>query len=155
MEGVSLTDKQANDELEGLATESRGRQSTNGISRPTAKPSISSSTSFHETIERLSVHAWLSLLASALILTAIIVILHHYDDREQPDWNAFSLNTLISFLSTLAEVFLSVPIGTSIDQLKWVWFATKRHPISELSDFDAAGRDIMGSAKLLFMHRAR
>jgi hypothetical protein len=98
---------------------------------------------------------WLSLLLSGLTLATIVVVLHHFNSRKQPNWHSISLNTLISFLSTIAEATALLPLATSLGQLKWTWFSNHRRPLLELSAFDDAGRGIIGSIRLLLIHRAR
>lgn len=122
--------------------------------RPTAKKQRSFS-QVQGSLDESWIVEWLALLCSALFLTAIVVVLNHFDNRKLPGWHLFSLNTLISFLSTAAETCLALPIGTSIGQLKWVWFADKQRPLSYLAAFDAGGRDVVGSANLLIKHRFR
>jgi hypothetical protein len=98
---------------------------------------------------------WLALLISAQSLTAIVLVLHHYNDKKLPHWHSFSLNTLISFLSTVAEACAMYSISTSLGQMKWEWFARASRSLSGLNAFDEAGRGLIGSVQLLFGQRVR
>ncbi|EHK50836.1 hypothetical protein TRIATDRAFT_94133 [Trichoderma atroviride IMI 206040] len=89
-------------------------------------------------------------LGSAAIIVGIAVILDRFDGKRQPSWEHVSLNSLISWLSTAAKFCLLMPISRGLGQLKWVWFAEKKRPLSDLEEFDSASRSISGSAKLLW-----
>lgn len=90
------------------------------------------------------------ILGSAAIIIGIAIILNRFDGKRQPSWEHVSLNSLISWLSTAAKLCLLVPITRGLGQLKWVWFAEKERPLSDLEEFDSASRGIPGSAKLLW-----
>lgn len=89
-------------------------------------------------------------LGSAALIIGIAIILNRFDGKRQPSWKHVSLNSLISWLSTAARFFLLMPITRGLGQLKWVWFAEKERPLSDLEDFDFASRGVPGSAKLLW-----
>ncbi|OOF90313.1 hypothetical protein ASPCADRAFT_510937 [Aspergillus carbonarius ITEM 5010] len=76
---------------------------------------------------------------------AIIAILASYDGRRQPDWSNISLNSAISWLSTLAKACI----------LYAVWFAQQSRPLSDLGHFDSASRGVKGSALLLWVLKGR
>ncbi|KAF7585781.1 hypothetical protein BBP40_010134 [Aspergillus hancockii] len=88
---------------------------------------------------------------SGIIIIAIAVILRRYNGRKQPDWKHISLNSLISWLSTLAKACVLFSASQAIGQLKWVWFARKSRPLSDLDTFDSASRGVTGSAALLWL----
>jgi hypothetical protein len=90
------------------------------------------------------------IFSSAAILIGIAIILNQFDGKRQPSWEHVSLNSLISWLSTAAKLFLLVPVSRSLGQLKWVWFAETERPLSDLEKFDFASRGITGSVKLLW-----
>jgi hypothetical protein len=87
---------------------------------------------------------------SAIALTGIAIILHVIDGKRQPSWEHVSLNSLISWISTIAKGFILMPITSGLGQLKWAWFARRKQPLSDLQVFDSATRGISGSAKLLW-----
>lgn len=97
----------------------------------------------------------LSLILALAILVAIIVILRVYENNEQPHWKYMSLNTLLSWLSTVCKACILLPASATLSQLKWVWFAERKRPLSDLNAFDSASRGIYGSAKLLWVLRMR
>lgn len=101
--------------------------------------------------------AWelFGVLGSAAIFIGIAIILDRFDGKRQPSWEHVSLNSLISWLTTAAKFFVLVPITLSLGQLKWVWFAEKERPLSDLEEFDSASRGIFGSARLLWRLRGR
>ncbi|KAJ5394216.1 uncharacterized protein N7487_011857 [Penicillium crustosum] len=104
-------------------------------------------------------HWWgwdiLGLVLALAILIAIIVILRVYDGKQQPSWRWISLNTLLSWLSTVGKGCIAFPISAGLSQLKWVWFAQRKRPLSDLRVFDGASRGIYGSAELLWALRMR
>jgi hypothetical protein len=114
--------------------------------------------SYQTAIYHLLVDWWLAevllWLISACCLFSIIIILGIHDSEPLPNhwtWN-ISLNTRLAILSTLAKFALSVPIESSLGQLKWHWF--KHHEARTLLDlehFDKASRGPWGS--LLFLLR--
>ncbi|KAJ5181207.1 hypothetical protein N7491_000762 [Penicillium cf. griseofulvum] len=96
----------------------------------------------------------LAMALSSAFLVAIIVILTHYDDRPQPTWT-LSLNSVISWLSTVSKGCVLFSITEGIGQLKWVWFTRKSRPLVDLSIFDGASRGLYGCAGLVWRLRAR
>ncbi|OQE35333.1 hypothetical protein PENCOP_c013G02115 [Penicillium coprophilum] len=96
----------------------------------------------------------LAMVLSSALLVAIVVILTQYDDHPQPSWT-FSLNSIISWLSTISKGCVLFSISEGIGQLKWVWFTRKSRPLMDLSFFDGASRGPWGCASLLWRQRAR
>ncbi|KAL4745770.1 hypothetical protein BDW72DRAFT_186100 [Aspergillus terricola var. indicus] len=104
-------------------------------------------------IESLSVWSleFLALIVSIGTIIAIVLVLRHYDGRQQPDWQGISLNSLISWLSTLAKACLAFSLAQSMGQLKWAWFSSGSRPLSDLKVFDSASRGgTYGSLELLW-----
>ncbi|KAJ5585742.1 hypothetical protein N7450_005529 [Penicillium hetheringtonii] len=97
----------------------------------------------------------LALILSTGFLIAIIAILAHYNHQPQPNWDRVSLNSVISWLSALSKACVIFCISESLGQLKWVWFAQKRRPISDLQYFDSASRGTWGSLQLIWSLRAK
>lgn len=90
--------------------------------------------------------AW-AVCAALLIATAII--LHQHDGRlVQPLGGGISLNALVSTLISVLYVFLMVPIGSSIAQLKWNHFDAP-YPLYDIHLFDEASKGVFGSLALL------
>lgn len=95
-----------------------------------------------------------SCTSSAVLLTAIVVILARVDGRPQEEWQlSITLNTLINTLSTLFRACLAATATEVISQQKWVWFwstpEASRRPISHMQSFDAGSRSLLGGLKLL------
>ncbi|KAJ5381158.1 uncharacterized protein N7496_003586 [Penicillium cataractarum] len=97
----------------------------------------------------------LAMILSSASLIGIVVVLRCYNHHPQPTWNNLSLNTVISWLSTIAKGCVLFSISEGLGQLKWVWFAQKRRQLSDLRAFDAASRGLTGSAGLIWNLRAR
>ncbi|KAJ5365853.1 hypothetical protein N7517_008739 [Penicillium concentricum] len=96
----------------------------------------------------------LAMVLSSALLVAIVVILTQYDDRPQPSWT-LSLNSVISWLSTVSKGCVLFSISEGIGQLKWVWFTRKSRPLVDLSIFDGASRGLWGCAALVWRQRAK
>lgn len=94
-----------------------------------------------------------TILASGLLL-AIILILAKYHHQPQPSWRYVSLNSVISWLSTIAKACLLFCITEGIGQLKWTWFTRSEQPISHFRIFDSASRGLFGSLDLIWSLRA-
>jgi hypothetical protein len=83
------------------------------------------------------------------------VILRKYDGQQQPAWRGVSLNTVLSWLSTAAKACIALPLTSALSQLKWVWFAKRARPLSDLKVFDNASRGVYGSVELVWALRMR
>jgi hypothetical protein len=89
-------------------------------------------------------------VGSAVALIGIVIILRVFDGKRQPSWDGVSLNSVISWISTVAKMFILMPVTSGLGQLKWAWFVGRKRPLSDLQIFDSASRGISGSAKLLW-----
>ncbi|KAH8693771.1 hypothetical protein BGW36DRAFT_300350 [Talaromyces proteolyticus] len=85
----------------------------------------------------------------------MLVILSAFNDKPQPSWKYMSLNSLISWLSTLSKGCILFAINETLGQLKWVWFAQKTRPVPHLRSFDEASRGFWGSAQLIWELKGR
>ncbi|CAG8900297.1 unnamed protein product [Penicillium egyptiacum] len=106
-------------------------------------------------ISNLFIWEVLTMTLSSGLLVAIVVILTQYDDRPQPAWRLVSLNSVISWLSTISKACVLSSISEGIGQLKWVWFTRKSRPLVDLGAFDVASRGVYGCAGLVWKLRAR
>jgi hypothetical protein len=107
----------------------------------------------------------LSLATCGLTIIAIAVILHRLDGQPQPDWSfrlakshsekKVSVNSVLSWLSTIARLGLTFALASSLGQLKWVTFATSKKPLVEFGVFDESTRGFVGSAKLIWILKGR
>ncbi|OJJ98496.1 hypothetical protein ASPACDRAFT_1857753 [Aspergillus aculeatus ATCC 16872] len=128
-------------------------------SRTTPSPSAFKNNA-GKTAKLTSIDDWIleavALIVSAGSIVAIAAILNHYDGQQQPDWPRVSLNSVISWLSTIASAGLMFALTNSLGQLKWVWFARQKKRLSDLKPFDSASRGgVMGSLELLWLLRGR
>ncbi|KAE8376760.1 hypothetical protein BDV26DRAFT_264929 [Aspergillus bertholletiae] len=97
----------------------------------------------------------LAVILSAATLVAIIAILAKFNHQPQPAWKHVSLNSVISWLSTISKGCVLYAISEALGQLKWVWFAQKTRPMLNLQAFDSASRGFYGSGELIWTLRFR
>ncbi|KAJ5366852.1 hypothetical protein N7541_000793 [Penicillium brevicompactum] len=97
----------------------------------------------------------LAMILSSGLLVAIVVLLSQYDDKPQPTWKYVSLNSVISWLSTISKGCVLFCLSEGIGQLKWVWFTRKTQPLVDLGTFDGASRGIWGCGALVWRLRAK
>lgn len=84
-------------------------------------------------------------------MTAIIATLPNFNGHPLSDWNfVLSPNTLVSTFITISKTSMLLVVIEGISQLKWSYFLTDAHFISELQHFDAASRGPWGSLAFLF-----
>ena len=103
---------------------------------------------FFERLERSQVLEPLGLLVSAAALVCIVVILRMQDGQPVRPWRV-SLNSLVSWLSTIARTGAILGATSAISQLKWTWFAERKRELVDLRIYDGASRGIGGSFELL------
>jgi hypothetical protein len=107
-------------------------------------------------------------ILSAACIMAIVGLLIWLDKRRIPHWGFttpektingkiipaktvnISLNSVISWISTVGKIAILIPITKGLGQLKWVWFAEQERRLDDLEKFDSATRGLTGSAKLLW-----
>ncbi|CAG8935249.1 unnamed protein product [Penicillium salamii] len=97
----------------------------------------------------------LAMLLSSGLLVAIVVLLDKYENKPQPNWKYVSLNSVVSWLSTVSKGCVLFCLSEGIGQLKWVWFTRKSRPLVDLGTFDGASRGIWGCAGLVWTLRAK
>lgn len=91
--------------------------------------------------------AW---VVSAVALAVIIVTIALTDEKPLPQWPMnITLNSFVSFMSTLMKAALVIPVTEGISQLKWIWFK-RAESLNDIQTFDEASRGTWGSLKLLF-----
>ena len=106
---------------------------------------------------RLFKGTWLSeiiaLSLAAICILLIVIILAIFKSRPLSHWHArITINTLINFVSQLAQTALVIPLASSVSQLKWLWYRKPRS-LSSIDDFDKASRQPLDSIILAFKHR--
>jgi hypothetical protein len=92
-----------------------------------------------------------SITFSTLCLLAIVGIIRFYDQKKTPSFpHGLTLNAIVSILATCSKSALLCMIGTSVGQLKWLWFSgRKERPLYDLQSFDDATRGPWGSMMVL------
>ncbi|KAE8153169.1 hypothetical protein BDV25DRAFT_127495 [Aspergillus avenaceus] len=73
------------------------------------------------------------------------LILSRVDGRPQPAWKHV----------TISKGSILYVISEALGQLKWVWFAQRTRPLSNLREFDWASRGFYGSGELMWRLRFR
>ncbi|KAF3025747.1 hypothetical protein E8E14_014411 [Neopestalotiopsis sp. 37M] len=94
--------------------------------------------------------AW---IASAIALAVVIVTVAMTDGKPLPTWPMdITLNSFISFMTTIMKAAAAIPVAEGISQLKWLWYR-KAGAVRDIQTFDEASRGTWGSAKLLVSTR--
>ena len=110
--------------------------------------------------EQIIVDRWLIELSacggSLLALFAILIFLHSYDGRAQPDWPYhITINSVISWFTTLMKALMLVSITACLSQANWIHFRTQPHAFKDFLVYDSASRGPRGSLQLLWNFRGR
>ncbi|KAE9376344.1 hypothetical protein N431DRAFT_462185 [Stipitochalara longipes BDJ] len=96
----------------------------------------------------------LSLFITLVCFAGLIIVLQQFDNKPLPNWRSgLTLNTVVSWISTVLKTALLLPIGSCISQLSWVWFNEQTRSLADICFFDAASRGPWGSLKLIFRLR--
>jgi hypothetical protein len=82
-------------------------------------------------------------------LAGIVFLLRSFQDQRVPQWPV-TLNFLISLLGTAASAGTLYGARASIAQLKWIWFARRPRPVTDLLTFERAKSSPVGALQLLF-----
>lgn len=106
-------------------------------------------------------HGWwtvelLAFVVSFASLMAIIVILRRYNGHPQPDWpHNITLNSVLSWFSTLFKASLLVPVAACFGQASWAHYHSGPRPLTDLAIYDSASRGPIGSLQLLWYFKAK
>jgi hypothetical protein len=88
---------------------------------------------------------------SLLTFSAIIGLLLAFDGRPQPEWPyGITLNSALSWLSTITKSCLLVPAAECISQCIWISYTARPQKLDTVARFDAASRGPWGSLRLLW-----
>jgi hypothetical protein len=100
---------------------------------------------------------WLEIVATVLsigCMASVIGILAHTNGKPLNDWTFyFSINSVISTLTTIGKSCMMVAVAESISQLKWQRFEKTRH-LTDMQLFDAASRGPAGATNLIWSMKA-
>ncbi|KAL8675024.1 MAG: hypothetical protein Q9168_000619 [Polycauliona sp. 1 TL-2023] len=128
---------------------------------PLLKQASSSGASVVQNAGNLLANWWLWELIEActsiLALAVIVIILFIYDGSSLPDWpSVFTINSVISFLSTISKLSIVAAASAALSQCKWLWYRqAEPRRLQDLQLFDDASRGPLGALQLLFSLRAR
>lgn len=109
--------------------------------------------------QKFKVKSWaweaLSFIVSTTCISAMLIIMLHFDNKPVPDWQWLTLNSVISGLGVLSKAALILPIAEAISQLKWYWFWTPEKPrhVIDFQLYDDAFRGPWGG--LCFLSKPR
>lgn len=98
----------------------------------------------------------LAFVVSFASLMAIIVILRRYNGHSQPDLpHNITLNSVLSWFSTLFKASLLVPVAACFGQASWAHYHSGSRPLTDLAIYDSASRGLIGSVQLLWYFKAK
>lgn len=98
----------------------------------------------------------LAFVVSFASLIAIAVILRHYDGHSQPDWpHNITLNSVLSWFTTLFKASLLVPVAACFGQASWAHYRSGSRPLTDLAIYDSASRGPIGSMQLLWYFKIK
>lgn len=160
----SLSD---NDNLENFSVDEQttrkdtGRWSNNNTVASSGKTRTSTRLSSIKTTAATAIsktgtwtHEIVGLIIGIAAVTGIAIVLAYFDGRAIPDRPLnITLSALIVSLATIANANLAAPIQSSISQLKWIRYNTRRTPLTDMETYDKASRGTLGSIKLLLTLR--
>ena len=100
-----------------------------------------------------SIHPWVGDLLAWLIacvgLLVIVSLLAHWNGRRTADWSShIQISTLISTLASITYLFLMIPIASSISQLKWNHFVSRK-ALYDFHTIDQASRSVFACVTLV------
>jgi hypothetical protein len=70
-------------------------------------------------------------------------------DRTVCEGVGTSVNSVVSWLSTVAKAWLLISLKSGLGQLTWIWFGENERPLADLEVFDAGTRGLTGSLGLI------
>lgn len=91
-----------------------------------------------------------SVIGSALLLAALVVVLLVYNDQPIFTWHAITLNAIVSVLSTASKTALLFAVTELVSQWKWILFTDRSRPLMDFERIDSASRGAFGSLKLMW-----
>jgi hypothetical protein len=95
-------------------------------------------------------------LGSLAAFLATVGLLRAYDGKSQPDWPyGITLNSAVSWLSTLTKGFLLVPLAACISQSIWIRYSSQAQSLANVAIYDSASRGPWGSFELIWTLQAK
>ncbi|MCJ1423526.1 hypothetical protein MMC29_001410 [Sticta canariensis] len=98
----------------------------------------------------------LAFVVSFASIVAIIILLRRYNGHAQPDWpHNITLNSVLSWFSTLFKASLLVPVAACFGQASWAHYHSGSRPLTDLAIYDSASRGPIGSVQPLWYFKAK
>jgi hypothetical protein len=95
-------------------------------------------------------------IGSLVAVAATAGLLYAYDGKPQPSWPyGITLNSAVSWLSSMTKSFLLVPSASCISQSIWISYSLKAQKLDRLATYDAASRGPWGAFQLIWTLKAR
>lgn len=91
----------------------------------------------------------LAISGSALSMTAIGILLAHFNGQPIFDWNGVTLNAIIAVFSVMSKAMLAYTLSECLGQAKWIWFSSRSRPLNDIDLIDSASRGPLGSFQIL------
>jgi hypothetical protein len=109
---------------------------------------------------RSTIASWafeiLALTTSVASIIAIIAVLIRENGRVVTAWKfAFTINTVIATLGTIARTTLAFAMSACVGQQKWSWLRRKSDSVRAFERFDEASRGPWGGTRLFIWLRFR
>ncbi|KAI9704771.1 MAG: hypothetical protein M1836_006551 [Candelina mexicana] len=88
------------------------------------------------------------------MLLVLLILLSKYDGNPLSEWHSsLTPSTIIAVVTQLVQMALLFPIASSLSQLQWLWYRTKK-PLKDISYFKDASTGLTSSLILLYRHHA-
>lgn len=145
----------------GRSVTSSSQSSTfNARTAPRPISSNSVHTGFRDRAHLLSTWPWWwevgACVGSVASFLAMIGLLCAFDGKAQPDWPyGATLNSAVSWLSTITKGFLIVPWASCISQSIWISYMSEAQVLERLRIYDEASRGPWGAMELIWALKGR
>lgn len=95
-------------------------------------------------------------LFSLCCIAAVIGVLAVEDGRTLDQWSwSVGPTAVVSFLGTLAKIFLLVGASEALSQMKWQHYENRSNPLGDLQLFDWASRGPFGAIQLVILKNVK
>ena len=91
-------------------------------------------------------------IVSIIFLASIFIVFYYYDNQPLDNWSlTWRFTSVVSFITTIAQISMLIPITAGISQLKWLWY-NEKHSLADIEKFDRAARGPFGAVFLIFSY---
>lgn len=147
-------------ELETGSTLTASSESSSLDARAAPKAKGTRSSRHRDRIHHLSAWPWWwefgACVGSVASFLAMVGLLCAFDGKAQPDWPyGATLNSAVSWLSTITKGFLIVPWASCISQSIWINYMSKPQVLERLRIYDEASRGPWGAMDLIWTLKGR